>query len=448
MQASIFGFSGVFLMVSTALAGAVEVSLRPQMRPGSGLVTAAAVVSVDVPIRSLRPQMRPSDLAEGEARIIPASANKAFDRWVSGFRGRAAQQGIRTGVFDRAFRGVQYNTSVIQKDRNQSEFKSQIWDYLDSAASPVRVRNGQAALRKHRRTLTRIEQTYGVEKEVVAAVWGLESAYGERRGQIPLIEALATLSFDGRRGKFFESQLIAALKIVQAGDVNPGDMKGSWAGAMGHTQFIPTSYLAYAVDFTGDGKRDIWSDDPSDALASTAAYLKRFGWTKGQPWGVEVRLPRGFNHSTASRKNKKSPAQWAAQGVVGLNGKPVPNYGKASILLPAGAQGAAFMIFNNFAVIERYNKADAYVIGVGHLSDRLKGGPEIQASWPRGYKPLSFDQRMEMQRRLKRKGFGVEKIDGIIGPNTVEAIRSFQNSVGATPDGFPSQDLLALLKRS
>ncbi|SLN75661.1 Membrane-bound lytic murein transglycosylase B precursor [Roseovarius gaetbuli] len=448
MQASIIGLTSVFLMVSTALAGAVEVSLRPQMRPGSGIVTAAAVVSIDVPIRSLRPQMRPKALADGEARIIPASANKAFDRWISGFRGRAAQQGIRTGVFDRAFRGVQYNTSVIQKDRNQSEFKSQIWDYLDSAASPVRVKNGQAALRKHRRTLTRIEQKYGVEKEVVAAVWGLESTYGERRGEIPLIEALATLSFDGRRGKFFESQLIAALKILQAGDVSPADMKGSWAGAMGHTQFIPTSYLAYAVDFTGDGKRDIWSDDPSDALASTAAYLKRFGWTKGQPWGVEVRLPRGFNHASAARKNMKSPAQWAAQGVVGLDGKPVPNYGKASILLPAGAQGAAFMIFNNFAVIERYNKADAYVIGVGHLSDRLKGGPEIQASWPRGYKPLSFDERMEMQRRLQRKGFGVEKIDGIIGPNTVEAIRSFQKSVGATPDGFPSQELLALLKRS
>ncbi len=418
------------------------------MRPGSGVITAAAVVSIDVPIRSLRPQMRPKDIAEGEARIIPASANKAFDRWISGFRGRAAQQGIRTGVFDRAFRGVQYNTSVIQKDRNQSEFTRQIWDYLDSAASPVRVKNGQAALRKHRRTLARIEQKYGVEKEVVAAVWGLESAYGERRGQIPLIEALATLSFDGRRGKFFESQLIAALKIVQAGDVSPADMKGSWAGAMGHTQFIPTSYLAYAVDFTGDGNRDIWSDDPSDALASTAAYLKRFGWTKGQPWGVEVRLPRGFNHSTASRKNMKSPAQWAAQGVVGLDGKPVPNYGKASILLPAGAEGAAFMIFDNFAVIERYNKADAYVIGVGHLSDRLKGGPEIQASWPRGYKPLSFDQKMEMQQRLQRKGFGIEKIDGIIGPNTVEAIRSFQKSVGATPDGFPSQELLVMLKRS
>ncbi|WP_294610846.1 lytic murein transglycosylase [Roseovarius sp.] len=448
MQAPLVTISSVFILVSTALAGAVEVSLRPQMRPGSGLITAAAVVSVDVPIRSLRPQMRPKDIAGGEARIMPASANKAFDRWISGFRGRAAQQGISGAVFDRAFRGVKYNTSVIQKDRNQSEFTRQIWDYLDSAASPVRVRNGQAALRKHGRTLAQIERKYGVDKEIVAAVWGLESAYGERRGTVPLIEALATLSFDGRRGRFFEGQLVAALKIVQAGDVSPADMKGSWAGAMGHTQFIPTSYLAYAVDFTGDGKRDIWSDDPSDALASTAAYLKRFGWTKGQPWGVEVRLPRGFNHSTARRDTKKMPSQWAAQGVVGLNGKPVPEYGQASILLPAGAQGAAFMIFNNFAVIERYNKADAYVIGVGHLADRLKGGPEIQASWPRGYKPLSFDEKMEMQRRLQRKGFGIEKIDGIIGPNTIDAIRGFQKSVGSTPDGFPSQELLAQLKRS
>ncbi|HSG55380.1 MAG TPA: lytic murein transglycosylase [Paracoccaceae bacterium] len=411
------------------------------------MITAAAVVSIDVPIRSLRPQMRPKALADGEARIIPASANKAFDRWISGFRGRAAQQGIRTGVFDRAFRGVQYNTSVIQKDRNQSEFKSQIWDYLDSAASPVRVKNGQAALRKHRRTLTRIEQKYGVEKEVVAAVWGLESTYGERRGEIPLIEALATLSFDGRRGKFFESQLIAALKILQAGDVSPADMKGSWAGAMGHTQFIPTSYLAYAVDFTGDGKRDIWSDDPSDALASTAAYLKRFGWTKGQPWGVEVRLPRGFNAGLAKRDIKRAPSDWAAIGVTDMNGRAVPNHGAAAILLPAGASGAAFMIFDNFAVIERYNQADAYVIGVGHLSDRIKGGPEIQTPWPRGYKPLSFDERMEMQQRLQARGFGIEKIDGIIGPNTTEAIRAFQMSAGVTPDGFPSQDLLALLKR-
>jgi membrane-bound lytic murein transglycosylase B len=394
----------------------------------------------------LRPSALPAEQAEaGLVRV--ATANLAFERWIKGFKPRALSAGIKAGVFEQAFRGVSYNTSVIQRDRNQSEFHSQIWDYLDSAASPVRVENGQKALRKHGNTLRRIEQKYGVDKEVVAAIWGLESTYGTRRGTMPLIESLATLAYDGRRGKFFEGQLIAALKIIQSGDVAPRNMTGSWAGAMGHTQFIPTSYLAYAVDFTGDGKRDIWSDDPTDALASTAAYLARFGWTKGQPWGVEVRLPKGFNHALAKRANKKTPAAWASLGVTDIYGKPVKNYGKASILLPAGAAGAAFMIFNNFAVIERYNKADAYVIGVGHLSDRLKGGPAIQASWPRGYKPLSFEQRKEMQRRLRRKGYKLEKIDGIIGPNTINAIRAYQNSVGATPDGFPSQDLLKLLKR-
>ena len=274
----------------------------------------------------------------------------------------------------------------------------------------------------------------------------MESAYGTRRGDTPLIEALATLAHDGRRGRFFEKQLIAAMEILQSGDVRPDEMKGSWAGAMGHTQFIPTSYLAYAVDFTGDGRRDIWSDDPTDALASTAAYLARFGWREGQPWGVEVRLPDGFDHSAARRNVRRTPSQWARLGIVGVDGKPVPDHGRASILLPAGARGAAFMIFDNFSVIERYNKADAYVIGVGHLADRIAGGPPIRASWPRGYAPLSFDQKKEMQQRLQRRGFALEKIDGIIGPNTVKAIRAYQKSLGVTPDGFPSQALLKQLK--
>lgn len=399
-----------------------------------------------VPARSLRPVLRPADLQSDAPLVRVSTANASFDRWVVGFRGRALAQGISPRVFDAAFRGVRYNSEVVDKDRNQAEFKRQIWDYLDSAASPDRVRNGQAALRRHGRALAAIERAYGVEKEVVTAVWGLETAYGERRGTLPLIESVATLAYDGRRGAFFEKQLIAALQIIQSGDVDPRDMKGSWAGAMGHTQFIPTSYLAYAVDFTGDGKRDIWSDDPTDALASTAAYLKRFGWTKGQPWGVEVRLPRGFNAASAQRDNRKMPSQWAAQGVVGIDGRPVPDYGRAAILLPAGTQGAAFMIFDNFRVIERYNNADAYVIGVGHLSDRIKGGPEIQASWPRGYAPLSFDERKEMQRRLKSRGFALEKIDGIIGPNTTNAIRAYQQSIGMAPDGFPSQDVLKRLR--
>ena len=406
--------AGYVLGATMALAGPVEQSVRPQAR--------------------------------AEVSGVVSTQNAGFDRWVAGFRGRANARGITNRTFDQAFRGVSFNPEIIEKDRNQSEFTKQIWDYLDSAASPVRVKNGQAALRKHSRVLNKIEAKYGVDKEVVAAIWGLESAYGERRGDINIIEALATLAYDGRRGSFFEAQLIAALKILQSGDTNARNMTGSWAGAMGHTQFIPTSYLAYAVDFTGDGKRDIWSNDPSDALASTAAYLARFGWKKGQPWGVEVRLPSGFQHSLARRDTKRSPAEWAAMGVTDMNGRRVPSHGKASILLPAGASGAAFMIFDNFAVIEKYNKADAYVIGVGHLSDRLKGGPEIQASWPRGYAPLSFEERMEMQRRLIRKGYKLEKVDGIIGPATVGAIRAFQKSQGVTPDGFPSQDLLRLLK--
>ncbi|NBR89677.1 MAG: lytic murein transglycosylase [Rhodobacteraceae bacterium] len=365
---------------------------------------------------------------------------------MEGYKARAQKQGVSRGVLDQAFRGVSYNAEVIGKDRNQSEFKREIWDYLDSAASPIRVKNGQAALRQHARTLQGIEAKFGVEKEVVVAVWGMESTYGERRGTFNVIEALASLAYDGRRGAFFEKQLTAALQILQSGDIPAAKMMGSWAGAMGHTQFIPTSYLAYAVDFTGDGRRDIWSDDPADALASTAAYLARHGWKKGQPWGVEVRLPKGFKSGNASKKIKKSPAEWAKMGVVGLNGRAVKNYGAASVFLPAGMNGPAFLIFDNFKVISRYNNADAYVMGIGHLSDRLAGGPEIQAPWPRGYAPLSFEEKMELQRRLIAAGYGLEKVDGIIGPNTIAAIQAYQQSRGATPDGLPSQDTLRLMR--
>ncbi len=381
-----------------------------------------------------------------DLHLASSHNNQAFLRWVSGFKKRAQNAGISATVLNEAFSKVEYDHSVISKDRNQSEFTRQIWDYLDSAASPTRVRNGQKAIREHRRTLERLEKKYGVDKHIIAAIWGLESAYGHTRGNIPVINALATLAYDGRRGRFFEAQLIAALQILQAGDISVSKMKGSWAGAMGHTQFIPTSFLAFAVDGDGDGKRNIWSDDPTDALASTAAYLKRHGWNKGQPWGVEVRLPQGFNFSSARRDLTLSPSDWAKRGVLDVTGKTVPNYGKASILLPAGANGAAFMIFENFAVIERYNKADAYVIGVGHLGDRLRGGPEIQASWPRGYEPLSFSEKKKMQRLLKKAGFLDDKVDGIIGPNTINAIREFQNSEGVTPDGYPSKALMKLLR--
>ena len=408
------------------------------------IALAGGAAASPAPDISIAPKPRP----DGVALVLTQSqtSNIAFARWIDRFRQRARAAGIRESVLDQAFRGVRYNTDVITRDRNQSEFTKQIWDYLDSAASQTRVRNGKAALKENRRLLERIEARYGVEAEVVVAVWGLESAYGAYRGTTPIIEALATLAFDGRRGRFFEAQLIAALKIIQSGDVRPRDMQGSWAGAMGHTQFIPTSYLEYAVDFTGDGKRDIWSDNPADALASTAAYLARFGWTKGQPWGVEVRLPRGFDFGLTGERIKKSPRDWAAMGVRDTSGRIVPNHGRASILLPAGAQGAAFMIFDNFHVIERYNTADAYVIGVGHLSDRIAGAGPIRAGWPRDDRNLRFAEKKEMQQLLTKRGFDTDGVDGIIGPNTIAAIRRFQSSLGLIPDGYASFDILKRLR--
>lgn len=225
----------------------------------------------------------PSSAPASRMRAVP---NAGWDAWVAGFKGRAASQGISQSTIDRAFQGAGYLPDVIERDRNQVEFKRSLEDYLAIAASDERISTGQKMLRQYNGTLSQIEAQYGVDKEIVVAVWGLESRYGARRGDVPVVSALSTLAYDGRRGQFFESQLIAALKILQNGDTTPDKMTGSWAGAMGHTQFIPTSYLAYAVDFTGDGRRDIWSDDPTDSLASTAAYLSRAGWVRGQPWGA------------------------------------------------------------------------------------------------------------------------------------------------------------------
>ncbi|MBK5947122.1 murein transglycosylase [Rhodobacter veldkampii DSM 11550] len=380
---------------------------------------------------------------------IPAAtpeAQRSLDLWITGFRPRALTAGITPTTFDRAMTGIRYNPKVIERDRNQSEFTKAIWEYLDTAVSDTRIDNGRRALAEHGAVLRQIEARYGVEKEVVAAVWGMESSYGSFRGKTQVLPALATLAHDGRRGAFFEQQLIAALKIVQAGDVAPEAMTGSWAGAMGHTQFIPTSYLSFAVDFTGDGRRDIWSDNPADALASTAAYLARSGWVKGQPWGVEVQLPQGFDFTEAGKKVKKSAADWAALGVRGVDGGRVPDHGTASILLPAGARGPAFMIFGNFTAISRYNSADSYVIGVGHLSDRLAGRGPIRSPWPRGDRALNLAERQELQQRLTGAGFDTQGTDGKIGPNTVAAIEAFQRARGLTADGYPSAALLAMLR--
>lgn len=375
--------------------------------------------------------------AETVMRAVP---NAGFDAWVAGFRARAAARGIPAGVISDALGSAGFLPDVVERDRNQTEFTRTLEDYLAIAAKPERVTMGQDKLRQYGAVLSRIEARYGVEAHVVTAVWGLESFYGTRRGNVPVISALATLAYDGRRGEFFESQLIAALKIIANGDVSARGMIGSWAGAMGHTQFIPTSYLAYAVDFTGDGKRDIWSEDPTDSLASTAAYLKNSGWQRGLPWGGEVRLPSDFNPALLGRGKGKSAGEWAALGVTSATGGAVPAGG--SIIAPKGVGGPAFLLTQNFNVILRYNNAESYAIGVGHLSDRILGRPAVQADWGPDKAGMTMADRQALQRALTDAGYDTGGTDGVIGTKTKAAISAYQQASGLAVTGEPSLDLL------
>jgi membrane-bound lytic murein transglycosylase B len=348
-----------------------------------------------------------SGSAPEELRAVP---NAGWDSWVASFRGRAAGQGISQSTLDSAFAGAGYLPGVVERDRNQTEFTRTLEDYLNIAASDERVSKGRAAYARHRGTLNAIEQRYGVEAHVVCAVWGLESYYGERRGNVPVVSATSTLAYDGRRGVFFEKQLLAALRILQNGDITANRMTGSWAGAMGHTQFIPTSYQAFAVDFTGDGRRDIWSEDPSDALASTAAYLAKSGWQRGVKWGGEVG-----------------------------NGAP-----QGSILTPQ-AGGPSFAVTGNFRAIKRYNNSDNYAIGVGHLSDRIAGAGPIRGSFPPDANGMTKADRVGLQTKLTARGFDTDGTDGVIGPASRRAISAYQSSMGQPATGVPSMELLRSL---
>lgn len=405
-----------------------------------GVVTGCAAVTPEPAPPPTAPAVPidPARFTEGEFATFAA--------WQAAFRRRAEAEGISPATLDRSLNGLQPDPVVLERDAFQPEFTRAIWDYLDRAVSNTRISNGRAAAAPRAALLAEIEERHSVDRNVVVAIWGLESAYGANYGNRPVIRSLATLAWDGRRRRFAEEQLIAALKIVEAGDISPGAMVGSWAGAMGHTQFIPTSFLAYAVDHEGDGRRDIWDPSAADALASTANYLARFGWEKGVPAAVEVRLPEGFDYATAKRDYTLTPLEWAVRGVVGRDGKPVGDHGQAAILLPAGGQGVALMIFDNFSVIEAYNGADAYVIGIGHLSDRLTGRAPFQAPWPRGDRVLSFTEKKELQTRLTKAGFDTQGIDGRTGPNTIKAVRAYQLAQGLVPDGYPTLNLLERLR--
>ncbi len=373
-------------------------------------------------------------------------ANPAFDQWVAAFKTRARSRGISDSTLRAAFSGAGYLPGVVKRDRNQTEFKRSLEDYLAIVANDEKVAQGRNQRAGFAGVLNEIESRYGVPGDVVAAVWGMESNYGARKGNIPVISATATLAFDGRRGVFFEKQLIAALRILQRGDISPSGLTGSWAGAMGHTQFIPTTFEAYAVDFRGDGRRDIWSNDPTDGLASAAAYLSKSGWRTGQPWGLEVTLPAGFNAGLAGRSNKRSVATWRDLGLRPARGGSIPDYGSAALLLPQGPNAPAFLAFRNFNAILRYNNSENYGIGVGYLSDRIGGAPALRTPFPPDKNGMTINDRKELQRRLTANGFDTGGSDGVIGPKSMDAIRAYQRATGLPITGEPSANLLAQLR--
>lgn len=380
--------------------------------------------------------MRPAGSAASEAGL---------QQWVQAFRPAALGAGISPATFDRSMALAHYDASIVALDGRQSEFSRPIWAYLDDAASGSRISIGREKSAQLSGTLAAIEGRYGVPREIVLAVWGMESNFGANRGSTRIIPALATLAYDGRRGQFFGNELIAAMRIVQAGDTSPEGLVGSWAGAMGHTQFMPSSYLAHAVDFTGDGRRDIWSGDPTDSLASTAAYLRQAGWQPGMPWGIEVVLPANFNYAQTGKENRQSGATWAGQGVRAANGQGMPGW-SGSILVPAGARGPAFLISDNFRAILDYNASDSYALGVATLGDHIAGRGGVRGSWPRGDRVLSNAEKAEIQRLLTARGFYRDEVDGKLGSKSTQAIRAFQQSVGVTADGYADGRLLALLR--
>ncbi|XGA81072.1 lytic murein transglycosylase [Halomonas sp. CH40] len=366
----------------------------------------------------------------------------SFDAWLADFKRDAAAQGISQRALS-ALDNVRYLERVVELDRYQPEFVRPIWEYLDSAVSSTRVSNGREKLAQHRQTAARMEERYGVPTEVIVAIWGIESNYGGNFGDFSALNAFATLAYDGRRSDFARSELLAALRIIDSGDIAAQDMIGSWAGAMGHTQFIPSSFEAYAKDGDGDGRRDIWGSIP-DVMASTANYLARANWQPGQPWGVEVTLPADYDYAQTQRR---SSAEWAAQGVRAANGSSLPAFDSAAVIVPAGAKGPAFMVGPNFRSILRYNNATSYALAVATLSDAIAGREGIQQAWPRDQVSLTRAEVRELQRGLNALGYSVGGADGILGPNTRNGLRAFQRDQGMVPDGFANQAVLERIKQ-
>lgn len=369
----------------------------------------------------------------------------SFADWRQALRSEAIAAGIDAALFDHVLAGISPDPAVLKADSSQPEFTRPVWEYLDGAVSSSRIGRGRVLLAQHNLVLQRIEQQYGVEAQILVAIWGLESNFGNNIGSNSVIRSLATLAYDGRRQGFWRVQLLAALQILQNGDVPSERMIGSWAGAMGQTQFMPTTYNQHAVDFDGDGKRDLWNSS-TDALASAAHYLQASGWQRGQPWGFEVSLPNGFDYALADPDQRRTLAEWAELGVRPMAPTGAAASARASLQLPAGHQGPAFLLLDNFRSILKYNNSTSYALAIGLLADNLLRPSEVKGQWPRGERQLGRSERIELQELLTKAGFDPGPADGIIGANTRKAIRALQLQLNWPADGYPNTELLQQLR--
>lgn len=381
-------------------------------------------------------------LAAAQAASTPGPAE--FQSCLAQVRAEATKAGVATKTVDAALTGIEPDQSVLDAMDYQPEFRTPIWDYLAGLVDDRRIADGRSRLQEWASVLAAAEEKYGVDRHTIAAVWGVESDYGRVMGTRPLVRSLATVSCAGSRQRFFRGELVATLRIIDSGDFTPEVLVGSWAGAFGQTQFMPSTFLRIAVDFDGDGRRDIVGN-VADALGSTANYLKRAGWVKDAPWGYEVRLPNGYA-GPSGRRTKQPVSQWAALGIQRIDGRPLDGPGPAGLLLPAGANGPAFLVFRNFDAIYSYNAAESYALAIAHLADRLRGAGPIVTPWPTDDRGLSRAERKEVQERLIQLGYDIGGADGMIGAKTRAAIREFMQSRGTTSEGRAGGRVLDALK--
>lgn len=383
-------------------------------------------------------------LAFSACTAAPGIEAAEFDACLSRLRADAAARGISTATFDAALAGVTPDESVLAAMDNQPEFVTPIWDYLASLVDDQRIADGRAKLAQWDGVLAQAEDRFGVDRHTIVAVWGVESDYGKTLGGRPLVRSLATVSCFGGRQRYFRGELLATLRILQDGDMPGEALRGSWAGAFGQTQFMPSTFQRLAVDFDNDGRRDIVSSVP-DALASTANFLKQGGWVTGQPWGYEVRLPEGYS-GPSGRRTRKAIAEWSRLGVRRVDGSALAGDAPAALLLPAGAAGPAFIVFRNFNVIYGYNAAESYALAIAHLSDRLRGGGVFATAWPTDDPGLSRAERRELQQLLLARGYDIGEADGMIGSRTRAAIEAYQATAGLSVDGRAGQRVLKSLR--